>query len=123
VVSADQQWVDRIGPAAAEQLARGAAVRRAGGVMLLLFVALEIAFQLDNYFRPGIIASAVLFFAGMFCLFYSMRYSAQARRMIATRVGLAPDQARFVPVSRGIADYDRWYTARGNPGWPVKGWR
>ncbi len=123
MVSIDQQWVDRIGRAAAEQLARGAAIRRSGGVMLLLFVVLEIAFQLDNYFRPGVISAAVLFFAGMFCLFYSMRYSAEARRMIAAQVGLGPEQARFVPVSRGIAGYDRWYAARGNPGWPVKGWR
>lgn len=124
MVSVDQQWVDRVGPSAAEQLARGAAVRRTGGILALLFVALEIAFQLDNYYRPGIIASAVLFFVGMFCLFYSLRYFGAARRLIAEQVGLRPSQAKFIPVSRGgIVDFDRWYAARGKPGWPVKGWR
>jgi hypothetical protein len=123
VVSVDKQWVDRVGPAAAEQLARGGTVRRTGGILGLLFVGLEIAFQLANYYRPGIIASSLLFFAGMFCLFYSLRYFAAARQLIAEQVGLRPNQAKFVPVSRGIIDYDRWYAARGNPGWPVKGWR
>jgi hypothetical protein len=123
VVSVDQRWVDRIGPAAAEQLARGGAVRRAGGALGLLFVALEIAFQLADYYRPGIIASSLLFFAGMFCLFYSLRFFAAARRLIAEQVGLPPNKAKFVPISRGIVGYDRWLAARSDPGWPVKGWR
>lgn len=62
MVSTDQQWADRVGPAAAEQLARGGTVRRTGASLGLLFVGLQIAFQLANYYRPGIIASSVLFF-------------------------------------------------------------
>jgi len=124
VVSLDQQWVSRVGPAAAEQLARANAYRRTGGIFGLLFVVLEIAFQLDDYNRPGITASAALFFAGMFCLFYSQRPFAAARRLIAEQVGLPPKQAKYIPVARGgVADFDRWYAARGKPGWPVKGWR
>jgi len=124
VVSVDQQWVDRVGPAAADQLARGVAYRRAGGLLLLLFLLLEIGFQLDDYYRPGIIASAPLFFIGLFLLFYSLRPFASARRLIAERVGLPPDQAKYIPINRGgMVGFDRWYAARGRPGWPIKGWR
>ena len=123
MVSVDQRWVDRIGPEAAEQVARAWVVRRAGGFLTFLFVGLEIAFQLANYYRPGILASVPLLFVGTFCLFYSQRYFVAARRLIAEQVGLPRNRAKFVPISRGMDDIDRWLAARGKPGWPVKGWR
>lgn len=122
MVATDTEWADRIGADATQQLVRATTIRRFGGTTTLLSVALGIASQLYHYYRPGIYTSAALYVGGMLLTFCSLKYNAKARRIVAARVGLPPGQARYVPVRRGIAAYDRWYAARGKPDWPRKGW-
>lgn len=112
-------WPSRIGHPAADLIRRATSWRRAGGIAMLLTAVLEIGFQLDDYYRPGVEGSAVLFPAGMFALFRAIRLMARARKLVSARLGLPPGQAKWVRLRHGEAGYDHWLAARGDPGWPA----
>jgi hypothetical protein len=116
-------WSVRIGDDAAGLIRRAAAARRAGGASLLVCVVLEIAFQLADYYQPGIIGSLIFLVGGMFGLFYAIRLMGQARQVVAARLGLPAAEAKWVRLRHGTAGYDRWLAARNKPGWPGSGWR
>lgn len=116
-------WPVRIGDDAAGLIRRATAARRAGGASLLVCVVLEIAFQLADYYKPGIIGSLIFLIGGMFGLFYAIRLVGQARRVVAARLALPPSAAKWVRLRHGTAGYDRWLAARNQPGWPGNGAR
>lgn len=123
-MSADTDgWSVRIGDEAAGLIGRATAARRAGGVSGVLFVVLEIAFQLADYYRPGIEASVIFLVAFVFGWFYAIRLMARARRVVAARVGLPTQDAKWVRLRHGTEGFDRWIAARDRPGWPSSGWR
>lgn len=111
-------WPVRIGAEATELIRRATAIRRAGFFSLLLCVVLEISFQLADYYRPGIIGSLIFFVGGMFGLFYPIRLMAQARRIVAARLGMPASDAKWIRLRYGPAGFDRWLGARNQPGWP-----
>lgn len=116
-------WSGRIGDEAAGLIRRSITVRRAGGASLLLCVVLEIGFQLANYYQPGIVGSLVFFVAGLAGLIHPIRLMARARRIVAGRLGLPAEDAKYIRLRHGTEGYDSWLAARGQPGWPSRGWR
>jgi hypothetical protein len=116
-------WTVRIGAEATELIRRATATRRAGFVSLLLCVVLEIGFQLANYYRPGIEGSLIFMAGGVFGLSYAIRLMARARRVVAPRVGLSLQDAKYIRLRHGTEGFDQWLAARDQPGWPSRGWR
>ena len=84
----------------------------------LLFVVLEIAFQLADYYRPGIEASVILLVLSLLGVFDSIRLMGQARRLVAPGLGVAARDAKWVRLRHGTHGFDRWLAARNEPGWP-----
>ena len=88
---------------------------------MLLFVALEIAFQIVRM-APGIALSALWCLASIVFLVLSGRATSRARHQAVTYLGMPESIRWFVPL-KSTADFDKWISARNKPGWPRKGWR
>lgn len=115
---ADDGWSARVGDEAARLIRRATTVQRAGGIAGLLFVVLEVAFELDGFYRPGIEASTVFLAAMMVGLGVAIRLTGRARRLIAVRLGMPAKDAKWVRLRYGPARYDAWLACRAEPEWP-----
>jgi YD repeat-containing protein len=104
-VSADSHgWSARIGDEAAGLIGRAAVIRLASVGSGLLFVFLEIAFQLANYYRPGIEAPVIFLVAFVFGWFYG--YDGQGRRISATNPDGRVTTTAYDPAGRIITVKD-----------------
>jgi hypothetical protein len=110
-------WSRRVGEPAAAVIRRAATWRKVGGAAGLLFLVAEIGFEVDHFYRPGIEASSVLLGVAMYGLFFAIRLMAKARRLVADRLGLPADEARWVRLRHGEAGFDRWLARRDQPEW------
>jgi hypothetical protein len=49
---------------------------------------------------------------------YAIRLMARARLLVAARLGVAPEQARWVQLRQGEAGFDHWLACQDQPDWP-----